>query len=77
MSAKLKPCPFCGGTNIQVEVGQADPHSLKFYAVTLCKDCGAEILWRKTGWLEPEGSDVAEQIGKRGIAAWNKRANNE
>jgi len=55
---ELKPCPFCGGNCICVNVGIYVGKSHESVTVK-CDDCGASI-W---GWIE-----------EKAIAAWNQRA---
>ena len=59
MKVELKPCPFCGGTDIEsyeVNPGWTDP-----YWRIGCPDCG--VWFEIAGWKE---QDAAE--------AWNRRA---
>ena len=62
---ELKPCPFCGGTDIQL-VQDADV----YYC---CMDCGTEGPWywssEKNPWGKP--TDTLEEFA---IRAWNRRA---
>jgi len=55
----LKPCPFCGSTNIHI-MKMGYPHWI------YCEDCGAKIHGRQIG--EEEGEKASAE-------AWNRRAN--
>ena len=57
---KVKPCPFCGGNDIdyyETDFGRADE---PFYYIVKCKDCNAHIF-AESGELEDA------------ITLWNKR----
>jgi Lar family restriction alleviation protein len=67
--ADLKPCPFCGSTNISS--GESlNGHMGNYSKQTACEDCGAlgpeapVTLEQARG---PVGDDLAD-------AAWNRRA---
>ena len=59
---KLKPCPFCGGTDI--ESYQIKPSWTNPYWRIGCPDCGA--------WFE-----VADWTEEEAINAWNTRAHDD
>lgn len=60
MTEKLKPCPFCGGTDIEVESSDyGGPY-------VFCNDCGA--LGPPTRWTDETADDHA-----RARALWNTR----
>lgn len=59
-NAELKPCPFCGGTNLDIQSGD-----VRFnggitwnHNMVRCKKCGGMVLL---------------SVGKNAIDAWNKR----
>ena len=58
MSDLLKPCPFCGGTDI--ESYQVTPTWTGPYWRIGCPDCGA--------WFE-----MANWTEKEAVEAWNRR----
>lgn len=67
----LKPCPFCGGDDVNMGVR---PHFREGKGngwTVLCADCGGSI-----GYIErPDGHFYAEYDTKsEAIAAWNSRA---
>lgn len=59
MYKKLKPCPFCGGTDIESFQTKADWQDYTIWHIG-CPDCGA---WFETAnWTEEEA-----------VEAWNSR----
>lgn len=63
---KVKPCPFCGGTNIVVlpkTCNEKTPYnqSDRAYPVVVCYDCGGNM----------QGEDWGAQI--TAVIKWNKR----
>ena len=67
MTDEIKPCPFCGGTNIQIEEGTSYR-----WRVAVCADCGAQAPEARVTSLEGIDAD-------RGAAfrEWNTRVNHE
>ena len=68
--SKLKPCPFCGSTDIKF-----DPDEIccpiQYSVQGQCNDCGAQ---------EPSGSgvyDSKKDAINDAIEAWNTRANEQ
>lgn len=61
MSKKLKPCPFCGGTNIHI-MDMGYPHWV------YCGDCGARVHGGVVG-------ETLGKIAS--VEAWNRRARDE
>lgn len=64
----LKPCPFCGGTNIQLGA-----FSISADCFIVCDDCGASIE-KTVAW---DNMTMEEHDQKcRGVLAeaWNRRA---
>ena len=63
MKEDLKPCPFCGSTQIQIQ-------NFVYYgnetAFVECMECEAKTRWFK--------KDPAESHIKKATIAWNKRA---
>lgn len=67
---KLKPCPFCGGTELSLE----NTHTPSYW---ISCECGVEMHGRALGTTATshEARVRAHQRGKRAaIAAWNSRA---
>ena len=77
MSEPLKPCPFCGGSGVDVGFG----HQYEAGAPVLidgarvlrvyCNDCDARTQWWTEGDAKIEGYASAE---KAATASWNLRA---
>lgn len=63
---ELKPCPFCGGTNI-IYTDSADdkPNTHNIY----CNDCGG-------GTANFSGCSSNEILKKCAVEAWNRRTEN-
>ena len=66
---ELKPCPFCGGNNIELRYGYSYGRP-NFHGKARCLDCNAV----KHSLLS---SDTEEEAYQAAAAAWNRRANNE
>lgn len=67
MHSELKPCPFCGSTDVEPMIVFDGPPD---FIVSVCKGCGArgpEAPDGKTYIHEPEAA----------VAAWNSRAAND
>ena len=60
---KLKPCPFCGSTEIDFGIGTG---TLRGFGYVQCENCGAEI--REV--TKCKNADTA-------IEAWNRRADDD
>lgn len=62
MNEELKPCPFCGGREIQsfTEVTGFNEPYRKFRYYISCKDCEAHFFY--------------SNFENQAIEAWNKRA---
>ena len=62
MEEKLKPCPFCGSTDLHITAQEAiDNTDILFIHCKNCDACGPSV---------EEGKDEYEEA----IAAWNKRS---
>ena len=69
---KFKPCPFCGGTNIDLADGR-NSRSIEgsHYCTVTCQSCYANISGDSfNGYVE---EDLAEESA---VNAWNKRSYN-
>src|SRR5690554_894377 len=60
--ADLLPCPFCGSTNIEIQISTPDREGVPTNLI--CSDCGASGPWEY------------EQVNShaKADAAWNRRA---
>ena len=59
---KLKPCPFCGSTDIDYGVYTG---TMRGFDYVQCQECGAEIH-------AAEGKEYLKEV----IERWNRRADN-
>ena len=74
---ELKPCPFCGGTKLNVEtrIHDAGMSGIIEIAYVQCDEC------RATGTKVDDWSDSYEAVTKKksleelAIERWNRRAN--
>ena len=89
-SPELKPCPFCGGTNLKIyefaEPGWACAHSKTGYtAEVVCATCfyerGFSVAVRLRHAIPHKPKESWARCKSRAdaaaVAAWNKRANEE
>lgn len=66
-TAELKPCPFCGGEVVLLQIQHKDLNNRKHFFA--CKDCGTSVF------LEGKGKyKSAEQTEIEASTLWNKRA---
>ena len=78
--AELKPCPFCGGTNIEVSIKRT--RYPFWYTSMYCKNCNCygartKVTVEGTGWVSRD--DIVNSKNTREIAteAWNRRTQKE
>ncbi len=68
---KLKPCPFCGGSDLRLYTEEDyDTYDEDYQGVIECNDCNAYLA--SSNWRDNE-CDAKDEI----TAIWNKRANIE
>ena len=61
---ELKPCPFCGSSNVTLEVEYGSDCGYGFGGHTvICNNCGVQTIYYETK--------------EEAIEAWNKRADDE
>jgi len=61
---ELKPCPFCGGKDVQIN------HGAMWGYAAHCNECGADVIfWGMCNPLNLDG-DYREELAR----AWNRRA---
>jgi len=67
---ELKPCPFCGGTDLSIETNSVQPDDFHD-AYVYCVDCDAQGRHAMTleGWLSSKDEAKVEAV-----VAWNRRA---
>jgi Lar family restriction alleviation protein len=61
---RVKPCPFCGGENVAVRIGEKP--GWRYAQCTRCGAAGPEI---RPGRAEERAADTTQ----RAAEAWNKR----
>ena len=75
--AEIKPCPFCGGTDIRFSARTTTINYKRAYHFAMyCNSCncyGARVLWKHDG----KNIDRSEEFMQRAAEAWNRRVNNE
>jgi Lar family restriction alleviation protein len=70
MTAKLKPCPFCGGNDLQFTHDVVIPDML-YYGWIDCRNERCESKGPNVSWFDTDRAAKAAAI-----QAWNQRANN-
>lgn len=65
---ELKPCPFCGGRNIELRYGYTYGKP-NFHGLAVCLDCDAVKHAMTASYTE-------EMAYRAAAAEWNRRANN-
>ncbi len=71
MSEELKPCPFCGGTDLDVDFEGG------FVSCNSCDTYGPNVdnEWTpERGLIDEDDDDEAKQIRAKAVELWNNRA---
>lgn len=78
---ELKPCPFCGGTDIRFSVKKTGRFEFYYHAAMYCNQChcyGARIhtaaCRERQNRYDIENDAVLKHYA---VEAWNRRADNE
>ncbi len=66
--AELKPCPFCGGTNVKLGAFSISPD-----CYVICNDCGASIE-KSVAWGNMNTKEHDQKCLSVLTEAWNRRA---
>ena len=80
--AELKPCPFCGGTDIRYSLKITGHFDVRYHATMYCNKChcyGARTLTGMVHHYDYKGRTVIKNdatIKAAAIEAWNRRAEN-
>ena len=80
MATELKPCPFCGGTDIRCSFKVAGRFIKQYRVAMFCNDChayGPRILTIKKEHDDYRGRDAVtkdERYEAEATEAWNRRA---
>ena len=79
--SELKPCPFCGNTDIRFSVKTTTIKFKRAYHFAMyCPKCncyGARVLWKHDGKMGRCDIEKNEDFKQKAIKAWNRRADNE
>lgn len=76
----LKPCPFCGSTNLDYSIKIKGHFEIYYHAVIYCKNCrtyGPRVITQKVKHADYTGRDAIEtdiEYKEKAIQAWNKRS---
>lgn len=65
MSTELKPCPFCGSSDVRIDKETVGPFGELFYCALFCNDCNSVAAY---GVFHDE---------VKAIEAWNRRVHND
>lgn len=68
---ELKPCPFCGGTNMRIKTIKISPE-----CYIICQDCGVSIT-KAVDWDNMNMEEHDEKCRELLIEAWNRRIKDE
>jgi Lar family restriction alleviation protein len=71
MSENIKPCPFCGGNDLNIQHSTEDREGIP--SNIICQDCGCAGPW---AYIRPEVLESAlnkDRIPTRLISLWNDR----
>lgn len=78
--AELKPCPFCGGTDIRYSLKITGHFDVRYHAAMYCNNChcyGARTLTKTVRHEDYKGRTEIEnnvEVKQNAIEAWNRRA---
>ena len=81
--AELKPCPFCGGTDIRYSLKITGRWEVRYHASMYCNKChcyGARTLTEKLDCDDYKGRHHIEQdetIRQKAVDLWNTRTQKE
>lgn len=74
--AELKPCPFCGGKDIELSIKKT--RYPFWYTSMLCTKCNCygartRVTVEGTGWISRDDIVNSENTRRIAIEAWNRR----
>ena len=78
--AELKPCPFCGGTDIRYSLKVTGHFDVRYHAAMYCNEChcyGARTLTKFVPHDYYKGRTAIEndaEVKEMAERAWNRRA---
>lgn len=73
---ELKPCPFCGGTDIRLSIKRTEyPY---WYSALYCRSCNCygartRVTVLKKGWISRVEIERSADVRHKAIEAWNRR----
>lgn len=76
---ELKPCPFCGSTDIQYSLKVTGHFDIRYHASMYCNKChcyGARTLTKKVRYSDYKGRNKIandESTKEKAIELWNRR----
>lgn len=79
MESNLKPCPFCGGTNLGFSsktVARKYGSCRAYHGAIYCKKCnayGARVLSETIKNVYPMPDVDFDELERRAVEAWNRR----
>ena len=77
--AELKPCPFCGSTDIRYSLKITGRFDVRYHASMYCNKChcyGARTLTESVSHNDYKGRSSIERdetIRQKAVEAWNRR----
>ena len=80
---KLKPCPFCGGTDIRYSLKITGHFDVRYHASMYCNKChcyGARTLTESINHDDYKGRHYIEKdetIRQKAVDKWNTRTQND
>lgn len=83
MNKELKPCPFCGSTDIRYSLKITGCFAVRYHASMYCNKChcyGARTLTENVSQYDYKGRTNIEQdetIKQKAIEKWNTRIQND
>ena len=83
MATELKPCPFCGGTDIRYSLKITGHFDVRYHASMYCNVChcyGARTLTKVVPHDDYKGRTTIEKdtvIREMAERAWNRRAEDD
>ena len=81
--SELKPCPFCGGTDIRYSLKITGHFDVRYHASMYCNNChcyGARTLTKIVDHNDYKGRsqiEADESIKQQAEDAWNRRTYND
>jgi Lar family restriction alleviation protein len=71
MKEEIKPCPFCGSSDLSIQTSTKDREGVPSNVV--CQDCGCAGPWAYLKSQEIDAAWLDNTIPKELIKLWNER----